>query len=98
MRPQRDGFTAKQINAPQAIFHVPDERQPRRATGSRLRSIVFGEHPADHVLVDLDAEGPPDDERNLRTAEPWIALLELDDHPDEFLRWPFGTWLTLLVR
>ena len=35
---------------------------------------MFGEHPADHVLVDLDAEGSPDDERNLRTAEPRIAL------------------------
>jgi len=98
MRPQHDGFAPEQINTPQAVFHVPDERQPSRAAGSRLGSIVFGEHPADHVLVDLDAEGSPDDERNLRTAEPWIALLELDDHPDEFWRWPFGTWLTLLVR
>jgi hypothetical protein len=59
---------------------------------------VLGQNSANHVLVDLDAEGSPDDERNLRTAEPWIALLEFDDHPDEILRWSFGTWLTLLVR
>ena len=57
MRPQHDGFTAKEVNAPKAILHVANEGQPRRAAGSRPRSIVFGQHPADHVLVDLDAEG-----------------------------------------
>ena len=98
MRPQHDGFAPEQINTPQAVFHVPDERQPRRATGSRLRSIVFGEHPADHILVDLDAEGPPDDERNLRATEPWIALLEFKDHANEVLRWPFGAWRALPAR
>jgi len=85
MRPQCDGFTAKEVNAPKAIFHVADERQPRRASGSRLRSIVFGQHPAYHILVDLDAEGPADDERNPRTAEAWISAFQLDDYMNQLV-------------
>ncbi len=57
MRPQYDGFTAKEVNTPQAIFHVSDERQPGRPTDPRLRSIVFGQHPAYHILVNRNAEG-----------------------------------------
>ena len=77
---------------------MPDERQPGRPAGPSLRSIVFGEHPADHILVNLDAEGPADDERNMRAPEPWIALLELDDRPDKLWRRSFRTGLALPVR
>jgi hypothetical protein len=55
---------------------VPDERQPGWAAALRLWSVVSGQHSADHVLVDIDAEGSPDDERDPRATEPWIALLE----------------------
>jgi hypothetical protein len=40
---------------------------------------VFGQHLADHVLVNLDAEGPPDDERYLWPSEAWISTFQLDD-------------------
>ena len=96
VRLQHDGFTAKEINAPKAILYVTKEGQPRRASDSRRRSIVFGEHPADHVLVDLDAEGPRNDERDLRTTEPWIALLELDDRSDKLGDGPLGPGLPCL--
>jgi len=43
---------------------------------------VLGQNTANHDLVDLETENPADDERNLRATEPWLALLELDDHPD----------------
>jgi len=46
MRPQCDGFTAKEVNAPKALLHVADERQPRTTSGSRLRSIVLGQDTA----------------------------------------------------
>ena len=46
MRPQYDGFTVKEVNAPTAILHVAGERQPSRTPGSRLRSIVLGQDTA----------------------------------------------------
>ncbi len=66
---QHDGLAAEQVDAPEAVLRVPDERQPRRPSGSRFRSIVFGQYSAGHVLVNLDAEGPRDDERDPRAAE-----------------------------
>ena len=69
MRPRRDGFTAKEVNAPTAILRVADKRQPGRPSGSRLRSIVLGQDTANHVLVDLDAEGSRDDQRDTWAAE-----------------------------
>ncbi len=82
---QHDGLAAEQVDAPEAVLRVPDERQPRRPSGSRFRSIVFGQYSADHVLVNLDAEGPGDNECNPRAAETWIATLQLHDRTDEFL-------------
>ena len=58
-------FAAEQIDAPQAVLHMSDKAQPGRATGSCLGSIVFREHPADDVFVDIDAKGV----RNLL----WVA-------------------------
>ena len=82
---QHDGLAAEQVDAPKAVLCVPDERQPRRPSGSRFQSIVFGQYSADHVLVNLDAEGPGDDARDPRAAETWIAALELHDRTDELL-------------
>ena len=63
------------------------------APGPGPRPILFGQHPADHILVDLHAEGSPDDECNLPTPESVFAALQLKDHADEFLRRPFGAGL-----
>jgi hypothetical protein len=41
--------------------------------------------PTDDVLVDLDAEGSGDAQRNSRAAKTGISALQLDDGPDEFL-------------
>ena len=82
---QHDVLAAEQVDAPEAVLCEPDERQPGRPSGSRFRSIVFGQYSADHVLVNLDAEGPGNDERDPRAAETWIAALELHDRTDELL-------------
>ncbi len=47
VRLQGDGFAAKQVNAPETIFCVTDERQPRRTCPSFLfrpsqKSWLFG--------------------------------------------------------
>ncbi len=49
------------------------------------RTVVFGEDTPHDVLVDVHTEGLGYDQGDARAAEPGIALLELDDRPDECL-------------
>ena len=79
-------FAAEQIDAPQAVLDMSDKAQPGRAIGSCLRSIVFPEHPADDVFVDIDAKGVRNLLCNAGTANAGVAAFELDDRVDEFLR------------
>ncbi len=52
--PQRCRLALEQIHAPQAVFHVAQERQPGGAIGVLSRPVVMSENPANHVFVDLD--------------------------------------------
>ncbi len=56
VRFQGDGFTPKQIDAPETIFCVADERQPRRTSSARPWAVVFRKNPPHHVLVYLDTK------------------------------------------
>src|SRR5262249_27866903 len=42
--PQHDGLAAKQVDAPQAVGGVSDERQPRGPSSTRGRAIEFRQH------------------------------------------------------
>ena len=64
---------------------MSDKAQPGRAIGSCLRSIVFPEHPADDVFVDIDAKGVRNLLCNAGTANAGVAAFELDDRLDEVL-------------
>jgi hypothetical protein len=44
--PQRSRFAPEQIHAPEAVFHVAQERQPGGAIGVLCRSVVTGEREA----------------------------------------------------
>jgi hypothetical protein len=66
---------------------MPDKAQPGRAIGSSLGSIVFREHPADDVFVDIDAKGVRKLLCDAGTTNTGIAAFELDYRVDEFLRW-----------
>src|SRR5207253_5172056 len=54
MGPQRCRLAPEQIHAPEAVFHVAQERQPGRTTGGMSRLVVMAEYPSNHVFVDLD--------------------------------------------
>src|SRR2546429_4495927 len=86
----------RKINAPQAVLHMPDKAQPGRAIGSCLGSIVFREHPADDVFIDLDAKGVCNLLSDAGTANAGVAAFDLDDRVDEFLGRPVraGTPMT----
>src|SRR5436305_8152934 len=86
------------IDAPQAVLHMPDKAQPGRTIGSCLGPIVFREHPADDVFVDIDAKGVRNLLCDAGTANTGIAAFELDDRVDEFLRWPFWAGAPMTSR
>src|ERR1019366_7351406 len=91
---QEDRFAAEQVDAPEAIFDVPDGYQPGRAIGPGVvGSGVPGEHAAHDIFVDLYAEGVRDLLSDFRTAEARIAPFDLNNCGDEFSRWSFGAWL-----
>lgn len=79
-------FAAEQIDAPQAVLHMPDKAQPGRAIGSCLGSIVFREHPADGVFVDINAKRVYNLLCDAGTANAGVAAFDLDYRVDEFLR------------
>ena len=68
---------------------MPDKAQPGWAIISRSGSIVFCQHAADHVFVDIDVKGTRDLSGDAGTANMGIAAFEFDDRVDELLRWPF---------
>jgi hypothetical protein len=87
---EHDGLTSEQIDAPQAVLHVSDEREPGGSLISGGRSEMPSEDAAHNVFVDLDAERVRNLLGNSRTPESRIAALHFEDRRDEFLRGPFG--------
>jgi hypothetical protein len=77
---------------------MSDKAQPGRTIGSCFGSIVFREHPADDVFVDIDAKGVRNLLCDTGAANTGIAALELDDGVDEFLRWPFWAGAPMTSR
>ena len=92
--PQHDGLAAKEVDAPEAICLVSDERQPRGPGSARGWTVVLQQDAMDDVLVDVDPERLRDDPRNPRAPESRIARFELDDRSDERLARPL--WARLL--
>ena len=95
---QEDRFAAEQIEAPEAVFGMSDKGEPRRAAGTRFGLVVFREHAANDVFVDLEAEGARDLLSDLHTAKPGIAPFDLNDCSDEFWRRSFWTRSARMTR
>ena len=60
--------------------------------------MVFGEDTPHDVFDDVQIEGQGDDQGDPRAAESGVAMLELDDCPDQRLRWTFGAGRGLPAR
>jgi hypothetical protein len=80
---EHDGFAAEEVDAPQAVCRVSDERQPRGPGSARGWTGVLQQDAMDDVLVEVDPERLRDDPRNPRAPESRIARCELDDRLDE---------------
>jgi hypothetical protein len=88
---QKNGFTPKQINTPQAVFGVPEEGQPRRSSITRTWPVMHGEDAPHHIFIDIGSKRFIYLLRDPWAAKPWIALFHFDDCLDEFGRWAFGS-------
>ena len=98
MASQEERFAADQIDAPQAVLQMPDKAQPGWAIISRSGSIVFRQHAADQVFVDVDVKGTRDLLGDAGTANTGIAAFEFDDRVDELLRWPLWAGAPMATR
>jgi hypothetical protein len=96
--PQRGRLAPEQIHAPEAVFHVAQESQPRGTTEGLSRPVVIGENPSNHVLVDLDVEHQGDLLRDSRTAPGRITLLHFGDRMNEFCARSFRAGLPTAIR
>ena len=51
---EQNRLTTKQINAPEAVFQVADNRQPGRAVaGIGSWSVVLFKYAPDHIFIDV---------------------------------------------
>jgi hypothetical protein len=66
---EHNGLASKQIDAPQTIFHMPKEGQPRGAIPAIFRAAILRENTPNDVSVNLDAKGLGDDSRDAGTAK-----------------------------
>jgi len=96
--PQRCRLALEQIHAPEAVFHVTQERQPGGAIGVMSRPVVMSENPANHVFVDWDVERQGDLLGDSRTAAIGITLLHFDDRTNEIYARSFRTGLPTAIR
>ena len=97
MGPQGCRLAPEQIHAPEAVFHVAQERQPGGTIGGLSRPVVIGKNPSNHVFVDLDLKRH--DLLGLsRTAPVGITFLHLDDRMDEFCARSFRAWLPSAIQ
>src|SRR5210317_1921159 len=53
---QKNGFTPKQINTPQAIFGVPEEGKPRRSSITRTWPVMHGEDSPHYIFIDISSK------------------------------------------
>ena len=99
VRLQQNGFTPKQVDAPETVFNVADVRQPgSTATGIVSRVVVFGEDTPDHIFIDVESKCFVNLLCDPWTSEPWITPLHFYDSPDEFRRRTLGSRFALSTR
>lgn len=88
---QRGRFAPEQVDTPETILRVPQERQPGRAGGMLFRSIVTGEDPSNRVFVDGNAESEGDLLSDAGTPPGGVPELHLEDGLNNFLTRSFGS-------
>ena len=58
---------------------------------STSRTVVLGEDPAHHILVNFHSKDPENQQRDSLVATPRVSLFRFDDRPDQLFGrtlWP----------
>src|SRR5664279_704406 len=82
--PQQDRFGLEQVQAPETVFGLTQEREPRRSVVTAFGVVVSGQNSADHIFVKVEAKGLGQVLRDLWAAKSGIAPLEFTDGLDQF--------------
>src|SRR5205807_10611845 len=98
MGPQRCRLAPEQIHAPEAVFHVAQERQPGRTTGGMSRLVVMAENPSIYVFVNLAVERYTLSLHDALPISVGISLLHFDDRTEEFCARSFRAGLQSAIR
>ena len=85
VRAQYNRFTTKQVETPQTVLRVTEQREPRRPRGLWSQLVPNGEHATHHILVDGNAERHRDLLRDPWTTPGRMSLFHVDDGCDNFL-------------
>src|SRR5664279_1060836 len=96
--PQQDRFGPEQGQAPETVFGMTQEGEPRRSVVTAVGAVVCGQHSADHIFVEVEAKGLGQVLGDLWAAKSGIASLEFTDGSDQFQRGPCWTGLFLWTR
>ena len=84
MTAQQDRFDPEQVQAPETVFGMTQEREPRRSVVTAFGAVVCGQNSTDHIFVDVDTKGLGQVLRDLRAAEAGVAPLDFTDGLDQF--------------
>jgi hypothetical protein len=95
VRDEDGRFPPKQIDPPQAVLRMPENREPGVARRVRLGRVPSGENAPHDILVHGDAEGQGDLLRDSRTTPCRIPLFHVDDGRDDL---PCGALGAGLIR
>ena len=95
MGSEKDRFHLKEVRAPEAVFGMAQQREPRRTAFVTIGPVMGRQNPPDDVLVDLDAEGFCHPLGNPGATETEIASLEFHDGSDQLRGRPFEAGLVV---
>ncbi len=88
---QGDGLTTKQIDTPQTVFCMADERQPGGSSALIGVVCVVGcQHAPHHILVYLNAKDIGNYHGDAWTTVTGVALFDFDNGFNQCLGRPFG--------
>ncbi len=100
MRLEQHRFAAKEIYAPEAVFHVTDYCQPRRTVAPHAREgpVILGQNSPDDILIYVGAKDFIDLLCDSWAAKPRIASLHFANGFDNCLGWSFWTGFSFSLR
>ena len=78
---EQDRFGPKQVQAPESVFGVAQEREPGRSVLIAVWTVVCSQNSADHILVQFDAKSLGQMLCDLRAAK---SGLEFTDGSEQF--------------